>query len=44
MAILQWFVNTGASVMLPVLLFIFALVLGIKPGRAFKSGLTVGVG
>ena len=44
MAALQWFVNLGASVMLPVLLFIFALILRIKPGKAFKAGLTVGVG
>lgn len=41
---LQWFVNLGASVMLPVLLFIFALLLRIKPGKAFKAGLTVGIG
>ena len=44
MGILQWFVNLGASVFLPILLFIFALILGIKPGKAFKSALTVGVG
>ena len=41
---LQWFVNLGASVMLPILLFIFALILRIKPGKAFKAGLTVGIG
>ncbi|WP_324718732.1 PTS galactitol transporter subunit IIC [Limosilactobacillus fermentum] len=41
---LQWFVNLGASVMLPVLLFIFALILRIKVGKAFKAGLTVGIG
>ena len=41
---LQWFVDLGASVMLPVLLFIFALILQIKPGKAFKAGLTVGIG
>ncbi|MDP4083783.1 MAG: PTS transporter subunit IIC [Bacillota bacterium] len=44
MAVLQWFVNLGASVMLPILLFIFALILGTKPGKAFKAGLTVGIG
>src|SRR5699024_2108198 len=41
---LQWFVNLGASVMLPILLFIFALILKIKPGKAFKAGLTIGIG
>lgn len=41
---LQWFVDLGPSVMLPILLFIFAIILGTKPGRAFKAGLTVGIG
>lgn len=41
---LQWFVNLGASVMLPILLFVFALILGIKPSKAFKAGLTIGIG
>lgn len=44
MQVVQWIVNLGASVFLPILLFIFGLVLGIKPGKAFKSGLTVGIG
>lgn len=44
MGAIQWFVSLGASVMLPVLLFIFALILRIKPGKAFKAGLTVGIG
>ncbi|MFT9412368.1 PTS galactitol transporter subunit IIC [Liquorilactobacillus hordei] len=44
MAIIQWFVNLGASVILPILIFLFALVLGIKPAKAFKSGITIGIG
>ncbi|MFD1449062.1 PTS galactitol transporter subunit IIC [Oceanobacillus profundus] len=44
MGVLQWFVDLGASVMLPIIIFVFALVLGSKPGKAFKSGLTVGIG
>lgn len=44
MQALQWFVGLGASVMLPVLLFIFALILRIKPSKALRSGLTVGIG
>jgi galactitol PTS system EIIC component len=44
MSVLQWFVDLGASVMLPILLFIFGIILGTKPGKAFKAGLTVGVG
>lgn len=41
---LQWFVDLGASVMLPILLFLFGLVLRIKPSKAFKAGLTIGIG
>jgi len=41
---LQWFVDLGAVIVLPVLVFIFGIILGAKPGKAFVSGLTVGVG
>ncbi|WP_404452053.1 PTS galactitol transporter subunit IIC [Virgibacillus necropolis] len=44
MEVLHWFVDLGASVMLPILIFIFALILGTKPKKAFYSGLTVGIG
>lgn len=44
MSILQWFVNLGPSVMLPIILFVFGIVLGAKPGKAFKAGVTVGIG
>lgn len=44
MQVIQWFLNLGASVFLPILLFIFGLILGIKPGKAFKAALTVGIG
>ncbi|GAB2027949.1 PTS galactitol transporter subunit IIC [Lactovum odontotermitis] len=41
---IQWFVGLGASVVLPILIFIFGLILGTKPGKAFVAALTVGVG
>lgn len=44
MAIIKWLLNAGPTVFLPMLLFVFALVLRIKPGRAFKTALTVGIG
>ncbi|MRH41530.1 PTS galactitol transporter subunit IIC [Aquibacillus halophilus] len=44
MSVLQWFVDLGASVMLPIIIFVFALVLGTKVGKAFRAGLTVGIG
>ena len=33
----------GATVLLPVFIFIFAIVLGAKPARAFRSALIIGV-
>ncbi|GEN56124.1 PTS galactitol transporter subunit IIC [Halolactibacillus alkaliphilus] len=41
---LQWFVDLGATVVLPILIFAFGLILGAKPGKAFISGLKVGIG
>jgi PTS system galactitol-specific IIC component len=38
------FVNAfGITVILPIFIFIFALILGAKPGRAFRSSLIIGV-
>jgi PTS system galactitol-specific IIC component len=33
----------GATVLLPFFIFIFALVLGAKPGKAFRAAVTIGV-
>jgi PTS system galactitol-specific IIC component len=33
----------GATVLLPIFIFVFALILGAKPGRAFRAGVTIGV-
>lgn len=33
----------GATVVLPIIIFILGLVLGAQPGRAFRSGVTIGV-
>ncbi|MFD2305488.1 PTS galactitol transporter subunit IIC [Enterococcus termitis] len=41
---LQWFVDLGAIVVLPILIFVFGIILGTKPSKAFTSALTVGVG
>ena len=42
--IVQYFVDMGASVMLPIVIFIVALCLGQKPGKALKSGISIGIG
>lgn len=42
--VLQWFLDLGASVMLPIIFLIFGLILKIKFGRAFKAAITIGIG
>jgi PTS system galactitol-specific IIC component len=38
------FVNTlGSTVLLPVFIFIFAIILGAKVGKAFRAAVTIGV-
>lgn len=44
MGALQYLVDLGASVMMPIIFTIFALILGVKIGQALKSGLLVGIG
>jgi PTS system galactitol-specific IIC component len=33
----------GATVLLPIIIFVIAVVLGARPGRAFRAGLTIGI-
>jgi PTS system galactitol-specific IIC component len=33
----------GSTVLLPIIIFIFALILGAKPGRAFRAAVTIGI-
>ncbi|MGX7109465.1 PTS galactitol transporter subunit IIC [Facklamia miroungae] len=40
----QKFVDLGAIVVLPILIFIFGMVLGTHPKKAFTSGIIVGIG
>jgi PTS system galactitol-specific IIC component len=40
----QFFLNLGASVFLPVLIFLLAIAFGAKPGRSIRAALMVGVG
>lgn len=44
MGVIKWLLDAGPTVFLPLLLFIFGLALRIKPGKAFKSTLMVGIG
>ena len=44
MGILNYIVDLGPQVMMPIIITIFGLVLGAKFGKALRAGLTVGVG
>ncbi len=44
MEIIQYFVDLGPTVVLPILIFIFGIILGAKPRKSFIAGLTVGIG
>ncbi len=35
--------SLGATVLLPIIIFFVAWILGAKPGRAFRAGVTVGI-
>ncbi|WP_404455476.1 galactitol-specific PTS transporter subunit IIC [Oceanobacillus kapialis] len=41
--VIQGFLDLGATVILPVAIFLLGLFFGQKPGKAFRSGLTIGV-
>lgn len=42
--IIQYIVDMGASVMLPIVIAILSLLVGVKLGKAIRAGLMVGVG
>ena len=42
--IFQTFLNAGPTVLLPVIILIVGIIFGVKPTKAFRSGLTVGIG
>lgn len=44
MVVLDYIVGLGASVMMPIIITIFAVALGAKFGKSLRAGLTVGVG
>ncbi len=44
MEILQWILGLGASVMLPIIMFVFAMIMGAGFSKSFRSGITIGIG
>ena len=44
LGLVQYFVDLGAAVMLPIVIFIVAICLGQSVGKAIKSGISIGIG
>src|SRR5690606_35001607 len=44
MSVIQFILDMGASVMLPLIVLVLGLVFGLSLGRAFRAGVTIGVG
>lgn len=44
MAIINSIISLGASVMMPIIFFVVGLIFRMKPAKAFKAGMLVGVG
>lgn len=44
MKVFNFFIDAGPTVMLPVIITIIGMIFGLKISRAFKSGLTLGIG
>lgn len=44
MNVFNFFIDAGPTVMLPAIITIIGLIFGLKISRAFKSGLTLGIG
>ncbi|WP_308615956.1 PTS transporter subunit IIC [uncultured Enorma sp.] len=36
--------DAGATIMMPIVIFLFSLCMGVKPGKAIRAGLFVGIG
>lgn len=44
MSIFNTIIGMGSTVMMPIIFFAVGLVFRVKPGKAFKAGMTVGIG
>ena len=42
--VITYIIDMGASVMLPIIIAILSICIGVKPGKAIRAGLMIGVG
>lgn len=43
-SIINYIIDMGASVMIPIVIAILSVIVGVKPSKAIRSGLMIGVG
>ena len=43
-SVINYVIDMGASVMLPIVISILSIIIGVKVGKAIRSGLMIGVG
>ncbi len=43
-AAINYIIDMGASVMLPIIIALLSMIIGVKPGKAIRAGLMIGVG
>ncbi|VTU51222.1 putative PTS system galactitol-specific IIC component [Lactobacillus rhamnosus GG] [Lacticaseibacillus rhamnosus] len=44
MNVFNWLIAAGPTVLLPVIITIIGMIFGLRIDKAFKSGLTLGIG
>jgi PTS system galactitol-specific IIC component len=44
MEILNWILGLGAAVMLPIIMFVFGLIMGAGFSKSFRAAITIGIG
>ena len=44
MQVINFIMDAGSSVFMPVIIFALGLVFGLKPSKSFGAGITVGIG
>ena len=43
-AVITYIIDMGASVMLPIIIALLSIIIGVKPSKAIRAGLMIGVG
>ena len=44
MNFIKYILDLGPTVMLPLVIFLFGIALGLKPGKSFSTSINIGIG